>query len=86
MESLFSFTPESWLSDIPVWFPFLILTLALWSIMWKGLGLWNTAKKGDIWWFIAILLINSLGILEIIYLFVVRKKTLAEVFSFLHHS
>ena len=54
----------------------LFAMIALWSIVWKGFGLWKAAKNGNLFWFIVILVINSAGILEIIYLFVVNKEKL----------
>jgi|TARA_Y100000310_G_C20597870_1_gene771434 hypothetical protein len=53
--------------------PVLYLTLA-WIIVWKGFGLWHSAKNSQKPWFIALLVINSLGILPIIYLFAFRKN------------
>jgi hypothetical protein len=41
--------------------------------VWKGLALWHAARRGEHWWFVAILLINTIGILEIIYLFFIAK-------------
>lgn len=43
-------------------------SLILWSIVWKGLALWHAAKKDHIWWFLAFLVINTAGVLEIGYL------------------
>lgn len=51
-----------------------IAVLAFWSIVWKGYGLWYAARDKKPWWFVAFLLINDLGILEIIYLLWVRKS------------
>lgn len=45
--------------------------LALWSIPWKGWALWRSARLGQKPWFIALLVLNTAGILEIIYLFVI---------------
>lgn len=42
----------------------------IWALFWKGLALWHSARRGENWWFIALLLINTVGILEIVYLFV----------------
>ncbi len=50
-----------------------LILLAIWTVPWKGLALWRSAKKGDRAWFIVLLLINTLGILEIIYLFFFSK-------------
>ena len=48
-------------------FPFLLLA-ALWTLVIKGYALWQAAQNKQKWWFIALLFINTLGILEIIYL------------------
>ncbi len=45
-----------------------------WILYWKGRGLWAAAKNGDKWWFIAMLLINILGVLEILYIYVFSKR------------
>lgn len=47
----------------------IILIIAVWSIMWKGIALWVAANEGKKWWFIPILIFNTAGILEIVYLF-----------------
>ena len=59
---------------------YLILALTLWSLPWKGVALWKSAKRGERWWFIAFLLLNTIAILEIIYLFFIipRKDSKGE--------
>ncbi len=47
---------------------YLIAILAVWELVWKGLALWKAAKRRQTAWFIAILVINSAGVLPIIYL------------------
>ncbi len=47
--------------------PFLIL-LAVWTIAIKGYALWHAAKNGQKEWFIALLILNTIGILELVYL------------------
>jgi hypothetical protein len=60
----------------------LILVVAMiWSLAWKGFALWRSAELRQKYWFIAILLINTLGILEIIYLFFVAKNYKVEVIT-----
>jgi methionyl-tRNA synthetase len=46
----------------------------LWSLPWKGIALWKSAKAGHKPWFIAFLLVNTLGLLEISYIFFFSKK------------
>lgn len=58
-----------------------MIVLIAWSFVWKGLALWHSAKRKEPWWFIAILLINTAGILEIIYLFAVAKVKQNELFK-----
>ena len=69
-------------SVIPSIPPLLQYVLLVWSIAWKGVALWNTSKNNQKNWFIAILVINTLGILEIIYLFRFAKKkmTLGDLY------
>lgn len=52
-----------------------VLTLVmLWAAYWKGMALWKAARRGDLKWFIAILVINTVGILEIAYIYFFSKK------------
>jgi hypothetical protein len=51
----------------------LIFALALWELIWKGISLWKAAKNEQKYWFIAMLIINSVGILPILYIFVFQK-------------
>ena len=62
------------------WGPLFIL-LMIWSFFWKGLALWHSAKRRQGWWFIAMLILNTVGILEIVYLFAVAKVKAAELFD-----
>jgi methionyl-tRNA synthetase len=66
------FQPFNGLSFI--FLPLLIIPLVLWSLIWKGLALWRAARKGSTGWFIALLLVNTAGILEILYLLVFSKE------------
>ncbi len=52
----------------------IIVLLVLWSIPWKGVALWKAAKNNDLPWFVLLFLVNTLAILEILYIFVFSKK------------
>jgi methionyl-tRNA synthetase len=54
----------------------LIIAAALWTVILKGYALWYAARAHQKWWFIALLVINTVGILEIIYLIWFRPKTI----------
>ncbi len=58
-----------------------IFLLVLWTLFWKGLALWHAGRKAQPKWFIAILILNTLGILEIVYLFAVLKLQSTDLFS-----
>lgn len=51
-----------------------ILVAAVWTLIWKGIALWKAAKNDSLPWFIVLLIINTLGILEILYIFIFSKK------------
>ena len=40
----------------------------------KGYSLWTAAKRDEKWWFIILLVVNTMGILELIYLYFIAKK------------
>jgi hypothetical protein len=51
-----------------------IVLLILWELVWKGIALWYSARLGKMWWFVALLLINSVGLLPIFFLWYTRKE------------
>lgn len=60
--------------DHPITFAILLAFLVAWSLLWKGMALWKSANSNDLKWFIVLLLVNTLGLLEIFYIFVWSKK------------
>lgn len=54
--------------------PIMLALLALWTIPWKGVALWKAARNNEKWWFVALFLLNTLAVLEILYIFVFSKK------------
>lgn len=54
--------------------PILGTLLVLWTLPWKGVALWRAARKNDTIWFVVLLLVNTLGILEILYIFIFNKR------------
>lgn len=63
-----------------IFIPF-ILAAVVWTIILKGFALWHAARGSQKWWFIILLIVNTLGILEIIYLIWFRRDK-----SRTHHS
>lgn len=52
----------------------LLALLIIWSVIWKGIALWKAARNFDMAWYIIMLVVNTAGILEIIYIFGFSKK------------
>jgi len=53
----------------------LAISLAsIWSVVWKGIALWKAGRNGHLVWFIVLLIVNTLGILEIIYIFAFSQR------------
>lgn len=51
----------------------ILILLLIWSFLWKGMALWKAARRGDKGWFIVLLVVNTAGILEILYIYVFGK-------------
>ena len=62
------------------WSP-IILAIVVWSLFWKSAALWHAARNKQLGWFIALAIINTAGILDIVYLFVIEKSTTDKLFK-----
>tara|TARA_Y100000034_G_scaffold134626_1_gene203611 strand:+ start:1168 stop:1569 length:402 start_codon:yes stop_codon:yes gene_type:complete len=51
----------------------ILAVIGIWSLVWKGLALWKSARKTHKIWFIVLLIVNTIGILEILYIFIFSK-------------
>ena len=60
---------------IPLW---LFMVILLWSVIWKLLAFWKSARKGHVIWFIAFAIINTLGIIEILYIYIFSNIKLSK--------
>lgn len=52
----------------------ILLLVILWTLPWKGVALWKAVKNSQKIWFIALLVFNTLAVLEILYIFVFSKR------------
>ena len=50
-----------------------IIALILWDSIWKLIALWKAAKNDKLAWFISLAILNTAGILPIIYILMNRK-------------
>ena len=62
---------------------YLVVVLVAWTMAWKGWALWRAARVGSKAWFVILFILNTLGLLEILYIFVFSKQDAerAEVMS-----
>ena len=67
-----------WGPGFPAFAGFWIIAVLAWSLLWKGLALWRAATRGEKVWFVVFLFVNTLGILEIIYLFFISGAKLSD--------
>lgn len=52
----------------------IISILAIVDLVLKAIALWKASKNDQKYWFIAILIINSLGILPLVYIYFFQKN------------
>ncbi len=55
-------------------FIILIVILSIWDAVWKLIALWKSARNNHLVWFICIAIINSVGILPIVYILMHRDR------------
>lgn len=46
-----------------------------WSLAWKGVALWRAAKNDSKPWFVTLLVVNTLGVLDAFYIFVIDRRS-----------
>lgn len=63
------FDLESILLSNTTLFVSIIMIVTVWSSIWKGIALWRAGRNHHLAWFICIFIFNTVGILEIIYIF-----------------
>jgi methionyl-tRNA synthetase len=58
--------------------PAFFITLAIvgvWTLIWKGIGLWKAGRNKQLAWFVFIFILNTAGILPILYLAFFQKES-----------
>lgn len=66
---------ENFIQNSLPWLIPLIVILAIWDAVWKMIALWKSARNNNLAWFIFIGIINSIGIVPIVYILMHRKKS-----------
>ncbi len=55
-----------------------LVLMAVWTLPWKGLALWHSARLSHKRWFIVLLIVNTMAILDIYYIYFVANKYTVE--------
>jgi hypothetical protein len=61
---------------LPIW---IIMVALVWIVTWKGVALWKAARNNHQMWFVAILIIQSMGLFEILYIFLFSQIKLPKI-------
>jgi len=57
------FSPFPFFVGLPI-----LAVFAVWTVAIKGYALWHAARNEQKTWFVFLLIVNSIGILELVYL------------------
>jgi hypothetical protein len=52
----------------------IFIAALVWVLPWKGIALWKAAKNNSKIWFVILLIVNTMAILEILYIFIFSRK------------
>lgn len=61
------------LLDQLITYPVVGIFFLAWLILWKGLALWKAARNKHLTWFAILLVVNTVGLLEIAYIFFLNR-------------
>ncbi|RDV81303.1 DUF5652 family protein [Ammonifex thiophilus] len=60
--------------QVPYLKPWVLALILAWSLFWKGWALWRSARNDQRGWFIILLLVHTLGLLDIVYLLIWGRR------------
>ncbi len=64
---------------LPGWIIAVVVLLSIWGVIWKGIGLWHAGVDRNLLWFVLMFVLNTLGILEIVYIFAISRPRRARL-------
>lgn len=68
----------------PTWFVVSLLVITIWDLIWRGIALWHSSQNEQKGWFVALLLLNTMGLLPIIYLIWFKPSDVTLVKEYKH--
>jgi hypothetical protein len=57
------------------WLIPVIVILSIWDAVWKLIAMWKAGRNNHLAWFICIFIINTIGILPIIYILLHKEES-----------
>ncbi len=51
-----------------------VAVAVVWELAWKGMALWKAGRSNQIIWFVVLLVLNTAGILPIVFLLLQRSR------------
>ncbi|MEX2029205.1 MAG: DUF5652 family protein [Candidatus Paceibacterota bacterium] len=64
----------------------LFVVITIWTIIWKAYAVWLAVKHSHKKWFLALIILNTVGLLEIFYVFKIAKKSWTQVKQDFRHA
>ena len=68
-----------YLHETFAWLMPVLIILMIWETVWKLIALWRAGCNNHLVWFVCIALINTVGILPIVYILMHRKKATVQL-------
>ena len=63
-----------WIDANYISFILIIISIAIWELVWKLTAAWKACKRGSKGWFVTLMVFNTCGILPIIYHLCTKNK------------
>lgn len=61
--------------------PWLLAIIVTWTLFWKGKAMWKAAHKNSPIWFVVLMVVSTVGILEILYIYLFSEIKLNDLKS-----
>jgi len=63
------------------WMIALFVALMVWTAIWKAIALWKSGRNSQLAWFVVMFIVNTAGILEILYIFLFQRKRKRKIIN-----
>jgi hypothetical protein len=66
---------EQYFGSMMAWLIPLIIILSVWELVWKYIAMWKASRNNHLAWYICMAVLNTAGILPIVYILLHRDKS-----------